>query len=358
MPSLLDIAPFRWELPEAQELHTALCEIYPTSKGAVFVAARAGLQQARLNVDQAADMLWKDVLELAAGSLKTRTLVELVRTLNPDHPRRKFLDALLDGTAASFPKEAQPRSAGGAPVFLKASDQVTEPEALLFHDDLTLPIGRVPWLISVLSRLQAIAPAVCRIQSSWPGMSQRGTGFRIADNLILTNWHVLHEGAARASKVLVEFGFDDDGKGGGLATQAKACTVGTVRGLAADDWAVIEPTESLDPAIPVLKLSGAVEPTADIPAFIVQHPGGERKRLAYVRNQVTFFDERVVQYLSDTQTGSSGSPVLNEDGKLIALHHAGGRPQEVAGKPPLRKNEGIRISRVLEGLSTLGIVVP
>ena len=45
-----------------------------------------------------------------------------------------------------------------------------------------------------------------------------------------------------------------------------------------------------------------------------------------------YIDDRVVQYLADTQAGSSGSPVFNADGQLIGLHHAGGRPQEVVGK--------------------------
>jgi hypothetical protein len=94
------------------------------------------------------------------------------------------------------------------------------------------------------------------------------------------------------------------------------------------------------------------------PAYIIQHPSGDRKRLAYTRNQITAFDDRVVHYLSDTQPGSSGSPVLNAQAQLVALHHAGGRPQEIAGKPPLRKNEGIRIPRIAAGLADLQIMVP
>ena len=54
-------------------------------------------------------------------------------------------------------------------------------------------------------------------------------------------------------------------------------------------------------------------------AFVIQHPLGGRKRVATVRNQVSFVDDRVVRCLSDTQVGSSGSPVPNADGQLIAL---------------------------------------
>jgi hypothetical protein len=49
--------------------------------------------------------------------------------------------------------------------------------------------------------------------------------------------------------------------------------------------------------------------------------------------------------------------VFDSQGRLIGLHHVGGRPQEVAGKP-FKKNEGIRIQRVIAGLAAAGIAVP
>jgi hypothetical protein len=81
-----------------------------------------------------------------------------------------------------------------------------------------------------------------------------------------------------------------------------------------------------------------------------------RKRVAYVRHQITYFDDRVVHYLSDTQVGASGSPVFDEAGRLVALHHAGGRPQQVAGQLPVKKNEGIRICRIATDLRAAGFI--
>ena len=71
--------------------------------------------------------------------------------------------------------------------------------------------------------------------------------------------------------------------------------------------------------------------------YILQHPSGHQKRLGFVRNTISDVKDGVVRYLTDTEPGSSGAPVFDTAGRLIALHHAGGRPVEVAGKPPCGK---------------------
>ncbi len=352
MPDLIDAFPYPWSEPDAQELHAALCQLYPTPKGAMFIAARVGLDPATLFPDQAVVLLWKDILEASAAGLKSRALVQLVLDHNPTNPRRPFLESLLHSQPAAADRE--PRDGNSAALFLEGTDEVTEAEALLFHDDLTLAIGRIDWLIESLRRLQCIAPAVCRLTVSGSGPTQLGTGFRIGEDTILTNWHVLRRFGAPAS-IVAEFGYNDDGKGGGLASSAVICDPATVTADEVSDWGIVNVSEPMGSEIPTLKLSEAAVPHLGAPAFVIQHPAGHRKRLAYVRNQITLVGPNVVHYLSDTQAGSSGSPVLDEGGRLIALHHVGGTPQEVAGKPPLKKNEGIRIERVLAGLQAANI---
>ena len=356
MPPLVETAPYPWTLPEARELHIVLCQIYPTGRTATFPAQEAGLSPAFFNSDQPGYLVWKEILELAANSGKLKTLVERVRDQNSGHPRAEFFDALVKAETPVL--DGEPRGALGAPLFVTGTDDITRPEALLYHDDLTLEIGRVPWLIGVLTTLKELAPSVCRFQVTRNAETKRGTGFRIGTDLLLTNWHVLTILGEPATKVVAEFGYEDDGQGGGLPSTAYPCDAASMITHKPDDWGIVRVTQPLPDTIPILKLSEAAEPVLERPAFIVQHPGGERKRVGYVRNQVTSFNERTLHYLCDTQVGSSGSPVLDDTGRLIGLHHAGGRPQEVAGKPPIRKNEGIRIPAVIQGLANAGVQVP
>lgn len=355
----LDAFPIRFTEPEAQQLHDTLTGLHTNPREALLVAQRAGVNVARIFSEQAPMLLWRDILEVASADGLTRALVQEARNLlSSNSPRRAFFDNLLANKPVLT--EGEPRGADGSPAFLKDDDSVTEPEALLYRDDLTIPMGRVSALIETLQHLVALAPSVCRLVVDVNGKGQHGTGFRIGPDLLLTNWHVLHskDDEVRATAITAEFGYEDDGEGGALAPVVVPCDVQSIVTSKEDDWAVIRAKQPLEEAWPIIKLSEAAAPTQSATAYIIQHPGGERKRVGFVRNQVSAYNERVVQYLTDTQEGSSGAPVFDRKGKIIALHHAGGRPQEVLGRAPLRKNEGIRISRVLDGLSKQQVVVP
>lgn len=352
--SILDAFKYPFSDPAAQQLHIILCQLNPTGPDAILAAEQAGLNTGRINSNQAPLLVWADILRAASPQGLTRTLVEQARSrLSPTSPFRKFLDALLAGQ--SPPTEGEPRAMGGAPLFLEGSDTISKEEALLYRDDLMIEIGRVPALIATLQNLVTLAPAVCKLSVDVEGYRKHGTGFRIDSDMLLTNWHVLHRGSTRATAVTAEFNYEDNGKGGGLASKGIKCDVSTIVTDETDDWGVIRAKEPLEDAWPVVKLSDAVAPQVNSSAYIVQHPGGDRKRLGFVRNQVCHVDNRVIHYLTDTKEGSSGSPVFNDAGGLIALHSRGGQPQAELGKEPMKKNEGVRISRIVEGLKAQNV---
>ena len=78
---------------------------------------------------------------------------------------------------------------------------------------------------------------------------------------------------------------------------------------------------------------------------IIQHPSARQKEIAIHDNEITRVQNLVMRYRTDTEPGSSGSGVFNNEWELVALHHAGvERPDGSA------ENEGIRISSIVAHL--------
>lgn len=87
---------------------------------------------------------------------------------------------------------------------------------------------------------------------------------------------------------------------------------------------------------------------------IIQHPNGDYKQIVLRENMITYRGNKILHYEADTDPGSSGSPVFNDQWEVVALHHAGAPSIEVsdaAGRNlPTRTNEGVRISKIVETL--------
>jgi endonuclease G, mitochondrial len=197
-----------------------------------------------------------------------------------------------------------------------------------------------------------------------------GTGFLVAPRLMLTNNHVL-ESAQQAANSQIEFNFQESLDGDPPAT--------TVFGLAPADLFITN--KGLDFSL-VAVAPRAVDGTAaesfgftrlieeegklvvKESVSIIQHPNGEPKQLAIRENRVVDILSNFVQYQTDTAPGSSGSPVLNDQWEVVALHHSGVPKRDANGnilaidgsvwKPSMGdqrinwiSNEGVRVSRIL-----------
>ena len=79
-------------------------------------------------------------------------------------------------------------------------------------------------------------------------------------------------------------------------------------------------------------------------ANVVQHPDGRFKELVLRENHLVARDETlsVLHYVADTEQGSSGSPVFNNEWEPIALHHWGGPWHEVMNALPDRALSRVR----------------
>lgn len=59
------------------------------------------------------------------------------------------------------------------------------------------------------------------------------------------------------------------------------------------------------------------------PLNIIQHPRGELKQIVFRSNELVDLFDQYAHYTSDTEQGSSGSPVYNDQWEVVALHHSG-----------------------------------
>ncbi len=81
---------------------------------------------------------------------------------------------------------------------------------------------------------------------------------------------------------------------------------------------------------------------------IVQHPRGRRKEVALQKNNITNIYTSRIRYTTDTDPGSSGSPVFNNQWDLIAIHHAAGEWDSAT--LAWLSNEGMRMDKIVADL--------
>lgn len=219
----------------------------------------------------------------------------------------------------------------------------------------------------------------------------RGTGFLVAPGMVMTNHHVLPTEAMAQScgiemdfehsrfgppRQPVIFGFEPQRfflNDRALDFALVACAARGERGrpVAEFGW------------LPLIATQGKIAITGTDYLNIIQHPLGREKEVVLRENRV--LDLRTgtegaaeaaaneamtpfIHYEADTEKGSSGSPVFNDQWEVIALHHSGVPKRDAAGQmlakdgTPWRANErpiaelawdgneGIRVSSLVAAL--------
>ena len=179
--------------------------------------------------------------------------------------------------------------------------------------------------------------AVCRIRFA----GGLGTGFLIGPGILMTNNHVL-ESRAMAATATAEFDFEQGGTTTRVAIDPDRLFI-TDPSL---DFTIVAcQQEGLEEIEPIRLRRDPASVTRFEPVNIVQHPAGRLKEVALHNNQVERILDKVIRYRTDTEPGSSGSAVFNNQWELVALHHAG---QTEPGGRAL--NEGIRTSAIVAHL--------
>lgn len=232
--------------------------------------------------------------------------------------------------------------------------------------------------VEFLEKAVFVSRSVGRIVSKLAGgRLSYGTGFMVSPRLLMTNHHVLPSPVV-AAQSSIEFDFQKDRRGDAV----------TIRPFKLDPTTFFLNDEKLDFALVAVSPNDRGRPLAYYqwcplrndpgkivtgePINIIQHPKGELKQVVIRENRLLdSLDgaELFYHYEADTEPGSSGSPVFNDQWEVIALHHSGvpklnkkGELLDIDGKvwrdgdDPSRlhwvANEGVRISKLVEFIST------
>lgn len=84
--------------------------------------------------------------------------------------------------------------------------------------------------------------------------------------------------------------------------------------------------------------------------YVVQHPGGKPKAYVVNHNRKVNEDAHYLTYTSDTEVGSSGAALFDDNLNLIGIHHYGNHKLFVGGSEKLT-NLGSRIEIVVQDIA-------
>ena len=223
--------------------------------------------------------------------------------------------------------------------------------------------------INFLDRGKRAAAAVCRIKVPSDGGAWYGTGFLVGPRLLLTNHHVLGN-PDEASQCEAEFGYEHDLEGvlqDPVAFNLRPHEIFYTNPDLDITFVAVTPLSNTGVPLerygrlPLIPMPGKVVDGEWV--TIIQHPGSQAKQIAIRASQIVVLNPKLVpnvnlrhfiHYSTDTEPGSSGAPVFNDQWQVLAVHHKAVPAPNKAGKndtkPVFIANEGVRVSAICDHL--------
>jgi hypothetical protein len=277
-------------------------------------------------------------------------LIESARAERPDNPALRQVEQLVLRTADPL-GDVYPTNA--------VANEVTTRPGL---ERVIVDAAGFPRFEEVISRLGVAEYRVCVIDYRLADGSRLcGTGFLVANDLVMTNDHVISKArndGLIGSDIELIFGYrskDTHTAHYKLVEQGWLVASDTVL-----DYAILRVKGN--PGSDSLIYKGALErgyfklvnetPKENEPLFIMQHPFDKlaeepstlRLTIGFAHRREADYPAHVLRHSANTDEGSSGSPVFSGRMDLIGLHHWGGP----------NHNEAIRVGAIRNHLESTG----
>ncbi len=342
----LDDVPQDWTRPEYSALRDVLVHAYPRRADAAALAEAAGLVPGTFPERDDMRTTWTALIRVLGDQGRLAALVENAMRDPARAAYKERLGELLSGA----PVLAPPQKASGDGDWWRGADRTAGAEARLRRERLMHPRSRL-MEVELAAEVVSAARSVARLSLRFGDERGHGTGFLIAAGLLLTNFHnVVHEKFGPATSVVAEFDHD---QGKHETPLVRRVNVEPCLSSPDGDWAVLMLESPVD-RVP-LRLGTPFDIGVDDLVVIIQHPHGAFKQFALEPLAIRYVDELRIQYVADTQQGSSGSPVFNEKMHVIALHQAEAPTAAVDGSGRLWYPQGRRIEPIMQELASRNI---
>lgn len=317
------------------QLRDALALLIPFPNTALMFLQDAGIKYGMINFEGGPLTMWTNILRYVMNNQKTDQLVDAILVQHPDNP---YLMAYKEEVLQDYNLGPDIKKiAWNDDVDVRTQEKITGMASTL------LPIR-------FLALGLTAAKSVARVTIPGEGFIEVGSGFLTEHNLFITNNHVLSDPAV-AAKATIEFNYEESVSGlPVLPTPFRLDPSAYFKTSGPDDFTAVKIAGDANAKFGSLSLKRTQVKSGDF-VNIIQHPGGRFKQIGLYHNVVTFANDDIVQYLTDTEPGSSGSPVFNSNWEVVALHHTGGMLLEPGLKRKMLRNEGISINRIIEGIS-------
>ncbi|HYU74202.1 MAG TPA: serine protease [Ktedonobacteraceae bacterium] len=151
----------------------------------------------------------------------------------------------------------------------------------------------------------------------FPDGKHFATCFLVAPQLILTNHHVFGT-PETTTGVRIQFNYREQYDGSLAETDEYQCDPTTFITDEVLDFTLVGLTQPVKSSY--LRLRHGDKPVRESHLAIIQHPNGYPLQVAMRDNSLVYDDANTIEYLTNTDYGSSGAPVFNDNWNVIALH--------------------------------------